>query len=244
MLLNESLEKFGLSTREAGVYLACLELGKAPGQAIAKKAGLPRSTCYSVLESLTAKNLIFLLEEQKIKQYSAEDPQKIMSLSEETNRALKDALPELKTLFRSAKGRPKIKYYEGLAAIKEMYEDILRQKGLKEYLIFGPESTWLNMDEKWINDFKKRRAAAKIKTRLILTDSPEARERQKESDKTFSEVKILPTNLTADITAGVYIFRDKVIFTEYKKDLISIEVESRGIAEMQRLMFESLWKTL
>lgn len=243
MLINESLEKFGLSTKEAKVYLAALELGRTTVQAIAKKAGLPRSTTYSVLESLIGKHLVFPFEEHKIKQYYAEDPQKIIDLSEDATRSLKGALPELKFLYRATKNRPRIKYYEGLEGIKEMYNSILHQKE-KEYLIFGPESAWLNMDEKWFEEFKKRRAGAKIKTRLILTDSPEARQRQQEAELTFSEVKILPKDFPYDITGGVYIFREKVIYTEYKKDLISVEVQSKGIAEMQRLMFQWLWKLL
>jgi len=243
MLLNESLEKSGLSPRETKVYLAALELGRARVQEIAKKAGLPRSTTYSVLEALISKNLIFSFGQEKVKQYIAEDPQKIASLSEETTRVIKEILPSLKEIYRSAKGRPQIKYHEGLAAIKEMYEDILRQKE-REYLIFAPESTWLKMDEKWFNDYKKRRASAKIKTRLILTDSPEARERKKNEARDFSEIKIIPRELPQDITAGVYIFREKVIFTEYKKDLITVEIQSKGIAEMQRLMFERLWSLL
>ena len=244
MLLYETLEKFGLSSRESRVYLACLELGKANCQAIAKKAGLPRSTTYSVLEGLAKINLVFTYEKQKIRQYFAEDPQKVVNLSEESTQAIKSIFPELKSLYKTAKGRPRIKYYENLSAIKEMYSDILRQKGLKEYLIIASESAWLHMDEKWFAEFKKRRAAAKIKTRLILEDSPEARQRQEEAGKTFSEVKILPKDFIYEMGSGVYIFREKVIFLEYKKDLIAVEVQSKGIANMQRMMFEMVWKEL
>jgi sugar-specific transcriptional regulator TrmB len=243
MLLNESLEKSGLSSREAKVYLAALELGRSRVQEIAKKAGLPRSTTYSVLEALISKNLIFFLGESKIKEYSAEDPQKIANLSEETARTIKEVLPDLKEIYRSAKSRPQIKYHEGLQAIKEMYNDMLRQKE-REYLIFGPESTWMQMDEKWFSEFKKRRASAKIKTRLIITDSPEARLRKKQEAQDFSEVRILPRESSQDITAGVYIFREKVMFAEYRKNLISLEIQSKAIAEMQRLMFERLWSLL
>lgn len=244
MLLNESLEKFGLSTRETKVYLASLELGKATVQEIAKKSDLARSTSYSILEALISKKLIFPLKSEKIMSYSAEDPQKILNLSEESTRAIKSSLPELKKLYREASSRPKIKYHDGLNAIKEMYNDILRIKGLKEYLIFAPEDTWLQMDEKWITDFKARRVSAKIKTRIILNDSPESRQRLIDSGKYFSKMKILPPDITSELTAGVYIFYDKIILTDYKKDLISVEIQSKGIAQMQKLLFESLWKKL
>lgn len=245
MILNESLEKFGLTPRESRVYLASLELGRATVQEIAKKAELPRSTTYSVLESLIGRNLVFPLKNQKIKQYSAEDPVKIINLSEESTRALKIVLPELKFLYRTSyKNRPKIKYHEGISAIKEMYDDILRQKGLREYLIFAAEKQWLEMDKQWFEEFKKRRASAKIKTRLIVEDSEEARQRQKDGMKYLSEVKILLNYPAEKWSAGVYIFWEKVIFVEYKKDLIAVEVHSAGIARLLRMMFESVWITL
>ncbi|MDP2684286.1 MAG: helix-turn-helix domain-containing protein [bacterium] len=246
MLINESLEKYGLSPKESKVYLACLELGNSTVQVIAKKAELPRSTTYSVLESLIKQKLVFPLRDHKIMTYYAEDPQKLMNISEESTRSIKASLPELKTLFRSSeKGRPKIKYYEGLNGVKEMYDDIIRTKGLKEYLIFAPEDSWMQMDVNWISNFKKRRAAAKIKTRTILNDSPLARQAQKDAGKFYAETKILTDkNASNDFNAGVYIFRDKIILIDYTKNLIAVEIQSKNIADTQRLMFESLWKTL
>lgn len=41
-MLERVLEKFGLSEKEAKIYLATLELGQATVQQIAKKAGLVR----------------------------------------------------------------------------------------------------------------------------------------------------------------------------------------------------------
>ncbi len=244
MLLNESLIKFGLSKKGASIYLATLELGKATAQEIAEKAELPRSTSYSVIESLISKQLLFPVQERKIKEYTAEDPKKIFNLSSEATRLIKEALPELNNLYRQSKARPKIIYHEGLSAIKEVYDDILRMPGLKEYLIIGPEKIWIGMDEKWFSDFKIRRASAKIKTRMIIEDSDIARQRQKDGMKYLSEVKIVSINHPYQFTGGAYIFRDKVIFLEYKKDLISVEVYSKGMADLQRLMFESLWKSL
>jgi sugar-specific transcriptional regulator TrmB len=245
MLLNESLEKFGLSGKEAKVYLATLELGKATVQEISRKSGLMRSTCYSILEALIAKNLIFALKDSKVMTYSAEDPQKILNVSEESTRLLKASFPELKALYRSAKGRPKIKYYEGLSAIKEMYNDIVRTKGLKEYLIFAPEDSWMNMDVHWISDFKKRRAAAKIKTRTILNDSPLARQALADSKRFFAETRILPSsNASNDFGSGVYIFHDKIIIIDYQNSFLAVEIQDKRIADMQRLMFETIWKTL
>jgi len=244
MLLTESLIKFGLTLREANVYLACLELGKSKVQAIAKKAELPRSTTYSVLESLISKQLVFTIKDKKITEFTAEDPQKILNLSEEATKAIKNIFPDLKNLYRSAKRRPTIKFHEGLNSLKEMYNDILRIKGLKEYLAISPEASWLGMDEAWFRDYIKRRAGAKIKAKLILTESPEARQTLKNAPQELAEVKIMPQDWRGDFTSGEVILPHKVIFSEYKKELIAVEIHSRAMASAQRRIFDFIWNSL
>ena len=84
----------------------------------------------------------------------------------------------------------------------------------------------------------------KIKTRTILNDSPLAKQAKIDAGRFYSETKILKNNDLVDFIAGVYIFRDKIIIINYKKDLIAVEILSKGIADMQRLMFESIWNRL
>ena len=48
------LKNLGLSEKAAQVYLASLELGEAPVQKLAERAGLKRTTVYYVLEELVA----------------------------------------------------------------------------------------------------------------------------------------------------------------------------------------------
>ncbi|MFH0805031.1 MAG: helix-turn-helix domain-containing protein, partial [Patescibacteria group bacterium] len=114
-----------------------MELGRARGQEIAKKAELPRSTAYSILEQLVQRKLVLALEDKRVREYAAEDPAKLVSASEDAYRTLRAAQPELAALFRGAKNRPKIHYYDGLKEIKGMHEGILalRKKGLRNYQV-------------------------------------------------------------------------------------------------------------
>jgi len=50
--LENVLIEYGLSQNQAKVYLACLELGSATVQKISRQAGLPRTTCYQIIETL------------------------------------------------------------------------------------------------------------------------------------------------------------------------------------------------
>ena len=75
--LFNNLINIGFSEKEANVYLALLELGKRTVSAIARKAGINRTTTYDVLESLAAKNLITISGKQPLQEYMAESPDKI-----------------------------------------------------------------------------------------------------------------------------------------------------------------------
>jgi sugar-specific transcriptional regulator TrmB len=55
---QEGLEKLGLSTNEAKVYLALLERGRLGAPALIEITGVPRGTIYPVLTSLTDRGIV------------------------------------------------------------------------------------------------------------------------------------------------------------------------------------------
>lgn len=244
-MIKESLQKYGLSEKETEVYLALLELGKAKSKEVATKTKLPRSTVYSVLEFLEKKGLVFSYDQGKIKTYAAQDPAKIVDDLASRAQSIKTIFPELKELYQGAKTKPQIKYYQGISEMKEMYNNILKIKDLKSYDIVAAEEYWLSMDEKFFADFKKLRADAGIKTRLILDNSQTSLDRKAAEEQTNSEVKILPPAMsTWKFSAGTYIFEDKVIFIAYKKELIAVEIISQEITSLLKMMFEFIWQFL
>lgn len=244
MLFNEALKKFGLTAKEARVYLASLELGSSPVLEISRKAGLARSTTYSVLESLIKKRLVFSFIKGKVEHYNAVDPQKIKNLAQERMETIASVFPDLQELYQTARRRPRIRYYEGRQENKEMHYKILKERGLKEYMIIASEKDWVEVDPKFFEVFRRKRAKAKIKTKLILETSSTAIERKKRGPKDFSEVKLLPKRITWPYGAGIYILPNKVIILGYKKEYFSVEIESKEIADFQRMIFEFMWSVL
>ena len=67
MKLEKVLENYGLTKKQALLYITCLELGSASVYKIAKKANLSRSTCYEVLEILREKKLVTIFQKKKVK---------------------------------------------------------------------------------------------------------------------------------------------------------------------------------
>ncbi len=243
-MIQEALKKYGLTDKETNVYLALLELGKARVQEIAKRVRLPRSTVYSVLEALEQRGLLTTYDEGKIKIFIAENPKKIMHDMTERMKRLEDIYPDLKNLFQTHKTLPHIRYYEGKDALQDMYWEILNKKGLKEYSIIASEEEWQNLGSTFVKNFKKKRADAGIKTRMILEHSSVALARKAEEQTAFSEVKIIPPGFGWKFSAGCYIFKDRVIFIAYKKDLVACEIISAEITQLMTMMFEFMWRFL
>ncbi|MDA0208527.1 MAG: hypothetical protein O3B64_03980 [bacterium] len=243
-MIHETLESLGLPKKEAKVYLALLELGKANIATLTKVAGLPRSTIYSTLEPLERKGLVFSFIQRKTNYYTPKDPKAIVTEAQNRANTIKELYPDLRDLYQSAQIKPHIRYYEGKGEIREMYNGILKTRSLKEYDIIAAEEAWVQMDPRFIESFKRRRAETGVKTRLILEHSKKALERKHTEEETNSEVKIIPPGFGWKFTAGCYIFENKVIFLAYKKEHVAIEIQSKEIAGLMKMNFEFMWRFL
>ena len=93
MQIESILKNYGLSQKQATVYVACLELGTGSVQKIARKARLPRSTVYEVLEGLKNNGFVSTYLKKKVRYFSAEEPGQIIKLAEQKTEMLKNALP-------------------------------------------------------------------------------------------------------------------------------------------------------
>lgn len=126
-----SLERIGLSEKEAKVYLATLELAEASVQDIARQSGVNRATTYLVLGSLQEKGFVSTYEKGKKTVYVAEDPsllKNMFSAQEQEIRAreeqLNDALPQLQLIHNRSAGKPVIRFFEGKEGLKTMVQEV------------------------------------------------------------------------------------------------------------------------
>ena len=109
-----TLEKIGLVKHEAQVYLASLALGPSTVLKIAKEAGLPRTTVYSIIESLKKKGLIFIEEKGFKKLHAPQRPDQLEMVLEQRKQEFKNMLPEFSALYNLHAGESLIQYFEGL----------------------------------------------------------------------------------------------------------------------------------
>lgn len=240
-----SLKEFGLSDKEARVYLAILELGSGSVSEIAFRAKINRTTAYDILEALISYGLVSYLGEEKRKHYVAESPEMLATYLTNKSRDLKDKsekvkelMPELKSIFNLSPQKPKVKYYEGEEGIISMYEDSLTAR--------NGISSWLNTDKTYdfsadyFADYYKRRSAMKIHMRTIINDIPLSHQIASRDQTEDRESRIISNELM-NIEPECYIYENKVSFMSLREKF-GVLVESRDIAEAMTKLFDLAWK--
>ena len=128
MQVNQLLQKLGFSDNEAKVYLAALESGLSSAQNIALKAGLKRTTAYSVLSYLVNRGVMGKTKIKGKTRFVAEPPQRLLTLINELESGIKQALPQLDAIYNRNDVKPKITFYEGVNAVQKIYDDTLIEK--------------------------------------------------------------------------------------------------------------------
>ncbi len=233
------LKEFNLSDNEIEIYLACLKIGLSSVIRISELTGIPKSTCYDLLNSLILKGLISQVFKENTKYFVATDPEFLLENLREKQKKLREILPKLNALKKSAYQKPRVSLYIGKEAIKTIYGEVEKTK--KDFLVLGNFSLFHGFFEWFSDNFIKKRVAAGIKCRMIAEDSKMARD-VKAKDKSELRMSKINTMMNGQ-KAECYIFGDKVAFLVFSKgETIGTIIENKEIADLQRTFFEEMWK--
>lgn len=244
MVNKNQLIELGFSDKEASVYLALLELGPATTAEISRVAKINRTTGYDILESLVSDGLINPIGETKIQKFVAENPDKVIVFLEnkikEGQEKLKHAynlLPELFSVYNE-KEKPKVKYYEGVARIKEVFEDTLTaEKEIIGYAV-GTDA-FQSVGEEYLRDYFKRRVAKNIKVRVIVPDDPDTLKVIEKDKEEMRESRVVSRDKFY-FTTETNIYNNKVLNVSWKEKF-AVLIESKEIADAQKKVFELAW---
>lgn len=243
-MLTEDLIKFGLTYKEATVYLTLLELGPAVVSDIAKKTKTNRSTTYVLLEALVNKGLLSISEKNKVKVYNASAPERLIKYLEDTVQKYTELvgvahgiLPELKSMYVGTGPKPKVQFFEGLEGIKTAYEDTLTAK--ETIRAFASIEDMHNTLKDYFLEYYKRRAAKKIKIRAIFPDTPEAKERIKSNTEEMREALLVPSDRYA-FSPEINIYNNKIVFMSLLEKFALI-IESKELADSFKRIYELSW---
>lgn len=241
--LIDILHDIGLTENEAEIYLTSLSLGPTTILKISKASQIRRTTVYSIIESLKKKGLMHI-EPAGFKQlYVAESPERLDAIVENKKRSLEKLLPQFNALYNLKGGESTINYYEGLAAVKNIYETILKPlKPGDDYLVISDLQKFFDMDRKYFEGFLEKRGKSSIKARLIGTDSEQARYMKQFARNMNHEIKILPPE--SKLSVDVMIVPNKVTIFNLEEPISAISIENKSVVELHKETFEIMWRSL
>jgi sugar-specific transcriptional regulator TrmB len=241
--LYKNLIDLGLNKNEAEVYLAMLSLGETSILGISRACSVKRTTVYSVIESLKKMGLIRSHQKGFKQRYVAEDPQQLYKIFDKKRQELKNNLSEFSALYNGEGGGGIIKQYDGVEAVKNIFDDILDDFGPgDEYLVISDSTKFLEQDEKYFKKFISRRSKKIINSRMLLQDSEIARKYKREEDFYRMQIRLLPGDVT--LTTNLTITPKKIIIHQLVPPAMAIVIENKNVVKMNREMFELIWSSI
>lgn len=240
------LLEFGLSEKEAGVYLALLELGPSGVQAVAEKAGVNRSTAYALFQTLKQRGLVSEAEQEQRAVFVPESPQRLQEQLEKESHVLEErrgklqhAMPDFLALFHAIGHKPRVRYFEGLKGITAARASLMEVSPDQEYLSYTciDEAT-KNLAQ--IDERERQRMARRLHGRLLLVLKPNFT--IPETDFSSWNVRQLPY-AQAPFSGELDIFGNKVAIFIAQDEPIGLVLESPALVALFRSIFEAAWKS-
>lgn len=238
-----------LTKNEIKVYEAGLQIGGATILELARKARVNRATTYNVAESLVQKGLLTIALKGKKRFFYPAPPDKALDLAKKKiNQAtqdfvsLEETMPQWEDLYYAAKIRPKVRYYEGLRGIKQVYEDTLDQEKGSEILAYASIESLNEYLPKYTDKYIRRRARKRIAARGFAPDTKLAHQHYQKYKDFLLKVKFIQPSVK--FATEVNLYNNKVALMSYGKELIGTIIESREFYNTQKAIFDLLWQNI
>ena len=230
----------GLSETETKVYFASLNLGPAPVQDIAKKAGLSRTATYSTVESLQNRGLMSTHERGKKTVFAAEEPERAISHFKERVHEMQEKLDTLNNILPEIKmmgggERPMVRFYEGDEAITALFADIdnLETKEMLEVSNMDDVATFLL--PKLRDQVRRLLDPKKTKIKIIHV----GKTKDPRPNVEFLE---MPREVFGDFHGDIWIYDDRVAFVVFIGRPMLVILENQSFADTARFLFNVAWK--
>lgn len=241
MDLISNLIEFGLSEKEAQAYIALIELEVATANELAEKANLNRSSAYVILEGLKEKGLASVSAGERTRKYIAASPETLMELAAEASdrqrqaeQSINKILPDLRSLFKGTKKKPKVRIFEGKRGLIDAFEDSIS----KNYEVIKVISSGMRLFAyfpEYIIEYVKKRSRLGIRTIGIHPLDIPSEEVAK--NLAHGDVAILIPALQYKFQSEIAIYGNKVGFVS-TNDESAVVIEDERIAKVMNEVFD------
>lgn len=236
-----TLMRFGLTEKEAKLYLDVLEAGISRVSDIAKRLDWHRAEIYRLLPWLVTRGILLPFSRGKSPLYSATNPENLEKLLQELHGEFSAILPDLKEKFFAKKVENTVQLYEGREAIGHLYEDIARSmpKWGTYYRYSSRKSDEL-MWEKPYGNYRKIRKEKEIRRLVIMSESGSKR---KNNDPNRTVASIPARFDPFDDNCQKIIYWNKVAIVDLNSHM-GFSIENPDLARFEIKLFKFMYKFL
>ena len=243
MQIIESLESLGLNEKEAKVYMALLQLGRASAYSVSEKSGLKKPTTYVILGELVKKGLVSKVPRTRKQLFVAKSPDEFFALAEERLAVAKKALPELMAMASGEQPKVRSIFYEGLGGVRQALWYHLNEMKDKQFVGFyaSPHEAAEGFEElsvQWNEELLKKG----ITIRGVVPEHPSLSEWRNRDSKYGHSMKIVPYesySAVNSIDVG-----DTFVRIIGFRGLQAEIIENPDVARTVRQIFEMVWATV
>ena len=242
-MITEILQQIGLSSNEAKIYEALLNLKEAGVSGISVQTNIHRRNIYDAIKRLVEKGLAFPILGEGENVYSPVDPGKLLELIKEREERLIEVLPEMQNKYEARKERHEAYIYRGIEGFKNHMRDILRTG--KNVFFIGGKLVWLSPQLQTFSEHFFKEANRKNIKFCGLFDA-EVKEKAENDLKYFGkQYKFLPVDCSTDsasVVFGEYVvtYAD-VKFKSMNKDITIFVLRDSHLAESYRRWFNLIF---
>ncbi len=235
-LETDILVELGLTPNEAKLYLLLVKGGQTKASQLSQTSGLQRRTVYDTLQQLQKKGLAGKAEVGGVQIFTPSPPSSLLSLLEEKRDSVEKIIPFLSRIYES-EGKTSVSVMYGVAGIKTVLEDILALRA--DYCVYYGQLQIFDYLPKFMPIFLDKKKRLGIKSRYLLLDVPQARERSKRIP--LSEFKFMDPSA---LSIGVWwTYADRVILYILQKEPTTILIKNADLAKTFRKNFDNMFES-
>lgn len=243
----QGFEKLGLTTRDSRVYVALLKNGLSSIRAISDVTNLNRGSVYESIKALSSVGLVSFQQKNVNRKYFAEEPSKLLSLidqrKQELNKLESTTKQSIPRLLASSSHLPyaNIKFYEDHEGVAIILRDVLETVSAlpeKSYQAISSKTMRQYLYKKFPSFTKKRIELGIFVSVIALGSGGEIAD--------SSERRWLESDETDQPSSYTLIYGDKyaLIALNDTYNPYGIVIEDKGVAAMQRMLFDQIWSNL
>lgn len=248
MQLESTLKNIGLNDKESAAYLACLALGESTIVPLVQKTGIVRTTLLYVLERLSERGLIEIVQHATHRRYVALSPRGLVELIKKEEIRLKEqaasveaALPELNRLYHADSFQPRVRVFKD-EELRMLYNEMI-ELPITDVCYIGDTTNIADpVGDPFLRDWIRRRAA-----NGILSNAIRIRAGEQDVPEYIGREELLRTIRYApegfDCPAVIYIYGDNVAILTTAKESFGVVTTSKDYAKSMRSWFWALWET-